>query len=101
MNSIEENGTSVISKETENNPEISDTIRHVVCFRLANEVFAVDIDRVREIIRITDITRIPHAPDFIKGAINLRGKIVPVIDLRKRFGFPVLEQESQDRRIIE
>ena len=55
-------------------------------FVLGEESYAVDVRKVREIIRLTNITAVPQMPPFIKGVINLRGKIIPVIDLRTRFG---------------
>jgi len=55
-------------------------------FALGDESYAVDVRKVREIIRLTSITSVPQMPAFIKGVINLRGKIIPVIDLRARFG---------------
>jgi purine-binding chemotaxis protein CheW len=58
----------------------------VVGFRIGNETFGVPIARVREIIRVPQITAVPNAPEYVEGVINLRGKIVSVIDLRKRFG---------------
>ena len=58
----------------------------VVAFELGNEIYGIDIDRVQEIIRMTAITRLPKAPEFVEGIINLRGRVIPVIDLKKRFG---------------
>ena len=58
-------------------------------FALGDESYAVDVRKVREIIRLTNITTVPQMPGFIRGVINLRGKIIPVIDLRIRFGLPV------------
>ncbi len=55
-------------------------------FALGDESYAVDVRKVREIIRLTSITSVPQMPAFIRGVINLRGKIIPVIDLRVRFG---------------
>ena len=63
------------------------------------EVYAVDIHQVREIIRVPQITRVPRTPDFVEGVINLRGNVIPVLDLRKRFGLGEGE-DSNDRRII-
>ena len=57
-------------------------------FALGEESYAVDVRKVREIIRLTNITTVPQMPGFIRGVINLRGKIIPVIDLRVRFGLP-------------
>ena len=62
-------------------------ILQLVTFKLGNEEFGVDILKVQEINRMMDITRIPNAPPFIEGVINLRGKIIPIVDLRKKLGF--------------
>jgi purine-binding chemotaxis protein CheW len=59
-----------------------------VSFRIANEEFGVGIQQVQEIIWLTDITRVPRAPLYVEGIINLRGNVLPVIDMRKRFGLP-------------
>ena len=61
-------------------------------FNLADEVFAVDVGRVREILEITSITKVPQTPDFMRGVINLRGSVVPVIDLRLKFGMTETER---------
>jgi len=61
-------------------------------FTLADEVFAVDVARVREILEMPSITKVPQVPDFMRGVINLRGCVVPVIDLRLKFG---MEETSQ------
>jgi purine-binding chemotaxis protein CheW len=62
-------------------------ILQLVTFKLENEEFGVDILKVQEINRMMNITRIPNTPTFIEGVINLRGKIIPIVDLRKRLGF--------------
>lgn len=61
-------------------------------FNLADEVFAVDVGRVREILEITSITKVPQTPDFMRGVINLRGSVVPVIDMRLKFGMSETER---------
>jgi len=70
----------------------SNTARQVagkyLTFTIQNESYGIDVLKVREIIRLTDITAVPQMPAYIKGVINLRGKIIPVLDLRSRFGFP-------------
>lgn len=72
----------------------------LVVFRLASEEYGVDIQQVREIIKVIDITRVPMAPDFIEGVINLRGQITPVMDLRKRLDLPELERGEETRIIV-
>lgn len=61
-------------------------------FTLAEEVFAVDVARVREILEMPSITKVPQVPDFMRGVINLRGCVVPVIDLRLKFGMEETDQ---------
>jgi purine-binding chemotaxis protein CheW len=58
----------------------------LVGFRIGRETFGLPIALVREIVRVPEITSVPNAPDYIEGVINLRGRIIPVVDLRKRFG---------------
>lgn len=60
-------------------------------FVLGRESYGIEVLKIREIIRFTDITSVPRMPDYVKGVINLRGKIIPVIDLRARFGLPMGE----------
>lgn len=72
----------------------------LVTFEVANEEFAVDILAVQEINRMMELTRVPQSPADVEGVINLRGKIIPVLDLRKRFGFPVGERNEQNRIIV-
>lgn len=70
---------------------------HVVVFRLAGEHYALDIQAVQEIVRIQAITAIPGADHFVEGITNLRGRVVPVIDLRRRCGLPVSEATAETR----
>jgi len=60
-------------------------------FRLGEEVFALDITKVREVLDFTTVTKVPRTPDFMRGVINLRGSVVPVVDLRLKFGMTVSE----------
>ena len=73
--------------------------KQLVIFDLAAETYGVDIGSVREIIRMQEITQVPRTPNFVEGVINLRGKVIPVIDLRKRFGFKATEA-TKDTRIV-
>ncbi|HEY6871115.1 MAG TPA: chemotaxis protein CheW [Geobacteraceae bacterium] len=57
-------------------------------FQLEEEVFALDIAKVREVLDFTDVTRVPQTPEFMRGVINLRGNVVPVVDMRLKFGMP-------------
>jgi len=71
-----------------------DQLKQLVGFIISNEVFGVDILMVQEIIRGAVVTPIPNAPEFVEGVINLRGNIIPVIDLRKRLNLYSGDQES-------
>jgi purine-binding chemotaxis protein CheW len=68
----------------------------IVSFKVGDEEFGLDILRVQEIIRVQDLTRVPNSPDFVDGVINLRGKVIPIIALRKRFG---LHEQAHDKQI--
>jgi len=72
----------------------------LVTFNIAEEEFGVDILSVQEIIRLMQITTVPRAPACIEGVINLRGKVIPVIDMRKRFNLPAVERDSHTRIIV-
>ena len=75
-------------------------LRQLVVFQLGNEGFCVDINKVREINRLVKITKIPQSPEFVEGVINLRGRIIPVIDMRLRFGFEADSGDLQENRIM-
>ena len=70
---------------------ITETVQYLT-FKLAEETFALDVAKVREILELTGITKVPRTPEFMRGVINLRGSVVPVIDLRLKFGMPTTEQ---------
>src|SRR3954447_17279023 len=72
----------------------------LVSFHVGGEEFGLDILRVQEIIRVQQLTRVPNSPDFVEGVINLRGKVIPVIALRKRFGLEILAQDKQTRIVV-
>jgi len=72
----------------------------VVGFRIGNETFGVRIASVREIVRVPEITAVPSAPDTVEGVINLRGKIIPVMDLRKRFGHVDIQPDKKNRILV-
>jgi purine-binding chemotaxis protein CheW len=72
----------------------------VVGFRVGNETFGVRIGSVREIVRVPEITSVPSAPHCIEGVINLRGKIIPVMDLRKRLGQSAVQPDKKNRILV-
>ena len=73
---------------------------HLVGFRIGRETFGVPIDLVHEIVRIPEITAVPESPDYVEGVINLRGKIVSVVDLRKRFGEKEIVSHKKNRILV-
>jgi purine-binding chemotaxis protein CheW len=73
---------------------------HIVGFRIGRETFGVPISLVHEIVRVPEITAVPEAPDCIEGVINLRGKIVSVVDLRKRFGERQIQSGKKNRILV-
>jgi purine-binding chemotaxis protein CheW len=73
---------------------------HIVGFRIGRETFGVPIAMVHEIVRVPEITAVPEAPDYVEGVINLRGKIVPVVDLRKRFGEVEIKSTKKNRILV-
>ena len=74
--------------------------RQLVVFQLGAELYGVEIARVHEIIRLQSVTRVPRSPSFVEGVINLRGKVIPVVDLRRRFGLPTAEHTRASRIVV-
>lgn len=72
----------------------------IVGLRIGRETFGIPIALVREIVRVPEITSVPNAPSYVEGVINLRGKIISVIDLRKRFGDPNLGLTKKTRVVV-
>ena len=72
----------------------------VVVLELAGEAYGVEIGRVQEIIRMQPITRVPNVPVFIEGVTNLRGRVIPVLDLRRRFGLAATPPTRQSRIVV-
>ena len=71
--------------------EIAEATQYLT-FKLDEEIFALDVAKVREILDFTDITKVPQTPDFMRGVINLRGSVVPVVDMRLKFGMSRTEK---------
>ena len=77
-----------------------DELIQLVSFGLDQEEFGIDILKVQEINRMVEITKVPQAPSYCEGVINLRGKVIPVIDLRKKFEMEVREWDKDTRIIV-
>ncbi|MGR3174519.1 MAG: chemotaxis protein CheW [Candidatus Scalindua sp.] len=69
-------------------------------FNLVKEVYGIEILKVREIICLMDITNVPQTPDYLKGVINLRGKVIPIVDLRLKFSMPEVEHTQETCIIV-
>lgn len=72
----------------------------LVSFRLADEEYGIEIKKVREIILVGEITRVPQTPPYVKGLINLRSTVIPIIDLKLRFGLPETEPTDETRIMV-
>lgn len=75
-------------------------ILELVSFTIGNEFYALEINCIREIIKVNDITRVPNTPNYIKGVINLRGKVIPIIDMRKKLNLQSIDFNKNSRILI-
>jgi purine-binding chemotaxis protein CheW len=80
--------------------EMEGELNQLISFLVGDEVYGLDILRVKEVIRIREITRLPKAPSFVRGIINLRGDVIPIIDLRDKFGLELHEYTATTRVIV-
>ena len=71
-----------------------------ITFRLGDELFAVNVAQVREVLDLTQITKVPTAPAFMRGVVNVRGSAIPVVDLRLRFGLPAVAETVNTRILV-
>lgn len=87
---------STLADKTKNTGELL----QLVSFKLGNEEFGIDILVVQEINRMLEITKVPKSPDYVEGVINLRGRVIPIINLRKRFALPERERDKATRIVV-
>lgn len=73
---------------------------HYITFRLGAEQFAIDVRRVREVLDLTEITRVPTAPPYMRGVVNVRGAAIPVVDLRLKLGLPAIPDTVSTRILV-
>ncbi len=92
--------TSLPSTASHKKPDLASTLAQLVTFELFSEIFALPILDVREVIHLPDITPVPQAPSFVEGVINLRGQIIPIVDLRRRFGLMPGARDENNRIIV-
>jgi purine-binding chemotaxis protein CheW len=81
------------------NTHMEETIEYL-SFQLGEELFAIEVSKVREVLEYTTITRVPGAPDFMKGVINVRGGVVPVMDLKNKLNMPESETGINTRIVV-
>lgn len=79
---------------------MEDQETRLAIFSVGEEEYAIDIMRVVEILRPQKVTRLPKSPDFIEGVLNLRGKVIPIVDLRKRFGIEPADRHGNERILL-
>lgn len=97
-------GSNATTSLAKGNPQDANRVGReliqLVSFHVGGEEFGLEILRVQEIIRIQQLTRVPNSPEFVDGVINLRGKVIPVIALRKRFGLEEAANDKQTRIVV-
>jgi purine-binding chemotaxis protein CheW len=89
-----------VMTQTEKNSNVNSDELQLVSFNIGSEEFGVEILKVQEINRMVEITKVPQAPHYVEGVINLRGKVIPIIDLRKRFNLDVKEYDKNTRIVV-
>jgi len=80
--------------------ELHEELIQLVSFNLDQEEYGVDVLKVREIIRMPVVTRVPNTPHYVEGVINLRGKVIPIISMRKKFGLMEIDADKQTRIMV-
>ncbi len=88
---------STLQEETR---ETKGEVLQLASFRLGEEEYAIDISTVQEINRMTEVTKVPNSPPYIEGVLNLRGRIIPAVNLRKKFGLPEREYDRHTRIMV-
>jgi purine-binding chemotaxis protein CheW len=78
---------------------IAETTQYIT-FKLGDELFAINVAQVREVLEISQITKVPTAPEYMRGVVNVRGKAIPVVDLRLKFGLPKTENTVNTRIVV-
>jgi purine-binding chemotaxis protein CheW len=76
------------------------TLTSFITFKLGDELFAIDVARVREVLDLSEITRVPTSPPYMRGVVNVRGSAVPVVDLRLKFGLPATADTVNTRIVV-
>lgn len=80
--------------------ELDEELKQLISFMVGNEEYGMEILRVKEVIRMPEVTPLPKSPSFVKGIINLRGDVIPIVDLRDKFGLEQVEYSASTRVIV-
>lgn len=103
-NKMSENKLKEVLEKQQNKTNNEDTLveetLHIIGFMIGNEEFAVPILNVKEIIKPIEYTRVPAVPDYVLGVFNLRGTVLPLINMRLKFGLPAIKQDSDTRFLV-
>jgi purine-binding chemotaxis protein CheW len=89
-----------IHRDKKEKDDSSGELIQLVSFKLDEEEYGVDVLKVREIIRMPGITRVPNTPHYVEGVINLRGKVIPIMSIRRRFGLCEIESDKSTRIMV-
>lgn len=89
-----------IHRDQKDKDDASGELIQLVSFKLDEEEYGVDVLKVREIIRMPSITRVPNTPHYVEGVINLRGKVIPIMSIRRRFGLGEVENDKSTRIMV-
>jgi purine-binding chemotaxis protein CheW len=76
------------------------SVAHYITLQLGNELFAIDVVQVREILELAQVTKVPTAPAYMRGVVNVRGRAIPVVDLRAKFGLPPIADTLMSRVVV-
>ncbi len=93
-------GTALVKVQKNEGGGRSGELIQLVSFLLSNEEFGIEVLKVREIIRMPSVTKMPNTPDYVEGIINLRGKVIPIISMRRRFGLPESDHDGHTRIMV-
>lgn len=101
LNTVSDTNDSAGTSTSQSSQQVTDDDEQVVVFRLGAEEFGVPIESVQEIVRVPEsLTHVPKAPAAVEGVINLRGSVLPVVDLRRRLGLPTVERNDRQRIVV-
>lgn len=91
---------NALAVRNQHGKDSSGELIQLVSFKLDEEEYGVDVLKVREIIRLPGITRVPNTPNYVEGVINLRGKVIPIMSIRRRFGLGEVENDKSTRIMV-